>query len=353
MSRILFVLKYREISGDYGQWNYSGGGHLSSGLYNSVRFIVDMLLHHNIEAKMVTVVDNNSIDKEVTHYKPTHCIVEAFWVVPEKFDVLKSLHPNVKWMVRDHSKTEFLAQEGMAFGWVAGYLRRGVSIACNSPESYADMCKYANALGVSEKLIEYLPNYYPVGTHVEKHHHPHEYYRQSGEIHVGCFGAIRPFKNQVSQAIAAIELAEDIKAKLHFHINSNRVETAGSPMLKNLREIFASMPNHKLIEHPWLSHKHFKRLIHRMDFTTQVSYSETFNIVAADSVDMGVPVVGSKEIPWMPKFMQADPSSVSDIGNKMRHLWLDLHAGIFLAHERKELEAYSRQSKQIWLMRFR
>src|SRR6516165_3286534 len=98
--RILFILKHRGF-GAYGCWNYSdNGGHLSSGLYNSVRFVVDMLNDNDIEAKMVDVIDNNCIDREVTKFKPTHVIIEAFWVVPEKFDILRPLHPKVKWIVR-------------------------------------------------------------------------------------------------------------------------------------------------------------------------------------------------------------------------------------------------------------
>lgn len=351
-TRLLFILKYRETGYDCGTWNY-GGYHQSSGLSNSAKLVFKMLQDNHREVKMVSVVDNNSIDREVDLYKPTHVIIEAFWVTPEKFDILKALHPSVTWIIRNHSKSEFLAQEGMAFGWMVNYLKRGVMIACNSPQSTMDMRKFATIFGLSPQLVLFLPNYYTLHETVKHHHPPHGTYRSNGEIDIGCFGAIRPFKNHISQAIAALEFVTDLDGILNFHINSTRLEGNGSPILSNLRNIFANLPQHHLVEHSWATHKHFKHLIHQMDFTTQVSFSETFNIVSADSVNMMVPVVGSKAIPWLPESMQADPSNIHDIKRKMRLLWLDLHSGFYLGEERKELAEYNHMSKQIWLDYFK
>jgi len=347
MTRILFILKYRENGNDYGSWNYGNGTHLSSGLYNSVRFVVDMLNAAGIEAKMVTVVDNNGIDAEVTKYKPSHCIIEAFWVVPEKFDVLIPLHPKVKWIVRDHSKTEFLAQEGMAFGWTAGYLARGVHVGCNSPESYRDMSSYADTMGFSPHLVEYLPNYYPLGAVPPAK--DHRRFKTTNEIHIGCFGAIRPFKNQVMQALAALAFAEDMGGDLSFHINATRIEGNASPMLHNLRSIFKRFPNHTLVEHEWMSHEKFLVLCDQMDINMQVSFSETFNIVLADSVAVGVIAVGSKEIPYIASDLQADASSVTDIAIKLRKAWHDVHSGHLLHQTRTNLAIYDAKSKATWV----
>jgi hypothetical protein len=108
--RILFICKDRNTS-------YTP----SFGLLNSCKFICNALEKHYIECKVVAVVDNNAIDKEVTSFQPTHVFIEALWVVPSKFNVLCALHPNVKWYVRIHSKVPFLANEGMAMGWIRDY----------------------------------------------------------------------------------------------------------------------------------------------------------------------------------------------------------------------------------------
>ena len=83
--RVLFILK----SGcGYGHWS-----HKSSGLFNSASACAQMLEDDGIPSKVVEVVDNNCIDREVHKFRPTHVIIEALWVVPEKFSVLSKLHP--------------------------------------------------------------------------------------------------------------------------------------------------------------------------------------------------------------------------------------------------------------------
>ena len=77
-SKILFILKIKQ---NYGATNdYSIG--LSTGLYNSAQFMNEMLIDGGFDSQMVSVIDNNDIDREVTLHKPTHVIIEALWVVP-------------------------------------------------------------------------------------------------------------------------------------------------------------------------------------------------------------------------------------------------------------------------------
>ena len=93
---------------------------------------MDALRANGTEAKLVAVTDNNDIDREVATYRPSVVIVEALWVVPEKFEVLTKLHPKVKWVVRIHSKFAFLAEEGIALQWLMQYQNTpNVKIAFN------------------------------------------------------------------------------------------------------------------------------------------------------------------------------------------------------------------------------
>lgn len=113
------------------------------------------------------------------------------------------------------------------------------------------------------------------------------------------FWAIRPLKNHINQAIAAIQLSNEIKVDVNFHINVTRVEGGGGNILKNLRNLFNNEQRCRLVEHEWLPHPEFKELISQMDIVTQVSFSETFNIIAADAVSEGIPVISSKSITWL------------------------------------------------------
>lgn len=325
--KVLFILKYREASGgSYDNcWSeqdmalVGAKKELSSGLLNSAKFLVDMLEKAGIDVKLVQVVDNNSIDREVSIYKPTHVIIEALWVVPEKFDVLQRLHPDVLWIVRGHSEIPFLAQEGIAIKWIIKYVQHEkVRFAANSKNSVRDIRAIVRAahpewsLARVHEKVPYLPNYYP---HYRKNPAPKK--RDTEYLDVACFGAIRPLKNQLIQAVAAIEYADMMKKKLRFHTNATRVEQQGGNVLKNLEALFEAVPEHELVEHPWMQHDEFLELLHHMDVAMQVSFSETFNIVAADCVVSGLPIVVSPAVSWVTSWCQAEPASSEDMVLKL------------------------------------
>ena len=80
-----------------------------------------------------------------------------------------------------------------------------------------------------------------------------------------------------------------------------------------------------MVEHKWYSHYEFKDLISRMDLGLQVSFNETFNIVAADMVSEGIPVIGSDEIAWLNPLYKAKTTSSKDITDKLtRAYFLDM-----------------------------
>jgi hypothetical protein len=140
-------------------------------------------------------------------------------------------------------------------------------------------------------------------------------------LNIGCFGAVRPMKNQLTQAIAAIKFARLKNKKLRFYINATRTETGGEAVLKNIRSLFAAEPDAELIECVWYSHYDFLILLQSMDIGMQVSMSETFNVVSADYITVGLPVVVSPEIKWVTRLCQAKTESVEDIVRVMDRVW--------------------------------
>lgn len=312
MAKVLFILKRRE---DFNAQTHNKIG-LTTGLYNSASFVNDMLNEAKIESKMVVVTDNNDIDREVTAYKPTHVIIEAVWVIPSKFYELQKLHPEVTWIIRIHSEMPFMANEGMSMGWFGDYSEyKNVVIAVNSPRMLREVRVYLaiknrwNKDTVERKVI-YLPNYYP-----QTYQKPKKIDREAEEINIGCFGAVRPLKNQLLQLLASIEFAERIGKRVTFHVNAGRVEMKGEPVLHNMRGVFEHMypRGHRMVTHQWKTREDFLQICRAMDIGMQVSLSETFNIVAADFVSQGVPVVTSKEIPWSFYKFNADPVDSKDI----------------------------------------
>lgn len=349
--RIQFILKHREVIYEDEDPCYSYTGTLHSGLYNSARFMSDMLNKYGYDSECIHVQDNNCIDREVTRYKPDICVIEAFWVVPEKFEVLTKLHPNIKWIIRNHSKVPFLANEGIAFDWAVKYTNYPnvyiSSNAANTNDDIAELIYGAHADWSMEDALArcpYLPNYYPIEDLVANRC---DYVRDKHVLNVGCFGAVRPLKNHVIQAIAAIKYADRMNKHLRFHINGTRIENNGNNVLKNLRSVFANSP-HELVEHSWMPHDQFLKLVGTMDIGLQVSYTETFNIVAADMVSQGVPVVGSDEIEWIDKAFHANPNETEDIVAKMNYAYRAARVGMHSLKNAAHLEQFNHRTVAQW-----
>lgn len=300
MRKILFICKTGQLYGEFCQRR-------STGLYTSTSFVVKALQSIGVECALVEAQDNNCIDRLVSEYKPDTVIIEALWVVPEKFPILKKLHPRVEWYVRLHSNIPFIAQEGISTDWISRYADEDIGLIINCErafEAIVGMVPDADTL--------YLPNIY-----LEEQKRP-ILFEKSHFLRVGCFGAIRPMKNQLMQAMAALEYARDTDRHLSFYINGTRNENGGEPVLKSIRNLFKNNANAALHEVEWMPHEEFASFLHTMiDISMQVSLTETFNVVSADAVTAGIPIVVSPEVLWASRFNKADPHSVESIKRVM------------------------------------
>lgn len=329
--KILFLCKKRVDS--YG---------ISYGLLNSANFVINYLNKIGIAAELITCIDANEIDKYVTQKNPTIVIIEALWVTPEKIYELMNIgrHRNRSWIIRIHSKVSFLANEGIAIKWLMGYSKlsrnfKNFYIAPNTEEITNDLREHFNLNTL------YLPNIYEPMTEVNKR----IIVKKREEVHMGCFGAIRPMKNQLIQAIAAIKFADRNNLKLYFHMNGNRNEQNGDNIQKNIIHLFRHHPKHTLIQHNWLSHSDFLELIKEMDYGLQVSLNESFNIVCADFVYVGIPIVTS-EIDWMPKLCNVMPSSSESIYHGLERIKKNYQYAI--NESKKSLDNYNKLAKNQW-----
>lgn len=351
--KIQFILKYRDNSYT-NEDGYNCSGMLESGLFNSAKFMVEMLNGHPelFNAEIIHVEDNNGIDREVNRFKPDIVIIEAYWVVPEKFEVLHKLHPNVKWIIRNHSKSPFLANEGIAFDWSMRYTDYpNVYISSNAENTNEEIASLVYnhhgdwTMQQARDRCVFLPNYYPIDRLRKERT---DYKCKHDEVHIGCFGAIRPLKNHVIQALAAIKFVDRLGKKLFFHINGTRLENAGAnQVLKNLRLIFKNI-EHELVEHNWMKHEDFLKLVGTMDFGMQVSYTETFNIVTADMVSQGVPVIVSDEVDWVDGLFYADPNDSTDIAEKLWIANIYARAQHWVLRNHDNLRKYNQKTYARW-----
>jgi hypothetical protein len=312
----------------------------------------EMLQQSGIESALEVAIDNNCIDRLVTKHNPTHVIIEALWVVPSKFSVLQQLHPDVQWIIRLHSEMPFIAGEGNAIDWIGDYSRcRNVIIGVNAPRMLRETRLYLQHLHkwddvTTEQKVIYLPNYYPQEFKSKKLD------KNKDTIDIGCFGAVRPLKNHLVQAFAAIEFADNIGKKLNFHINAGRIEMQGGPVLNNLKGLFQQIYDHghRLVNHTWRPRAEFLELCGEMDICLQSSFSETFNIVGADVISQGVPLVGSSEIPWQITGL-SDPTNSANICEHLEfaYRWPQLNIKL----NQFGLRMYARNTRKTWVKYFK
>jgi len=332
--RILFLVKERNVYGSKTR---------CYGLFNSCNFVSNRLNELGFESKTLQVIDNNCIDRVITEYKPTHCIIEALWVVPEKIKVLAKLHPSVNWIIRLHSASPFLAIEGITTQWLCEYEKLKeqvikITISANHSNCVDDLKSFL-------KEVIYLPNiYYPKDVNTTNNFPKFD--NDVNIIKIGCFGALRPLKNHFKQALLAIKFANKQNKILHFFINKSEHETElTNSVLKNIEHLFKNHTKHKLITIPWYEHGDFLEIVKQMDIGMQLSFTETFNIVAADFVTCGVPIVTSNSIDWISDIYQADINNDNQILEKMDLAYYNKQT----ASDTACLVYYNKQSEEKWL----
>ncbi len=334
--KILFLLKKKISSGSE---NYSV---LESGLLNSARMTLQALEDEfGIDGDLDVIADGNAVDKAIHQFKPKIVVLEAVWVTPKKLKELVRLHPKVIFIIRIHSEVPYLAQEGVSIEWILEYA--GIDRVYTSFNSRRTREDFNDIL---DKEFFYLPNIYE---DIRNPHKVPEYSRRDGGIpdiiDVGCFGAIRPMKNHLQQAVAALSLAEKHRSLLYFHINASRLEQGGQAVLKNLRALFDET-KHVLVEHPWMEREEFLSLIEDMDVGMQVSFNESFNIVTADFVKVGKPIIVSSSISWMPEDVKVSTEVTKDMVQGLEFALN--HPRNIVRQSRKALDEYNERAITTW-----
>ncbi len=337
MTDILFLIKEGYVYDSYSHPKLKGG------LFNSTFFTSQALKENfpHLKVNISQCIDGNEVDNRLHKFKPKVCVLEAIWVTPEKLTELSYLHKHTKFIVLVHSKFPFLAMEGNSIQWLTEFIHiPRVQVAFNNKET----SELAKAVNIPNIL---LPNLY-----MPKFRTGHiclDDYLFDKEIppivNIGCFGAIRPLKNQLFQAASAIEYGKTHNKTIVFHINAGRTEQSGGNVLKNIRALFANT-RHLLVEHGWLSHDKFLDLVRKMDLGLQVSFTESFNIVTADFVTQGVPIVVSNDIKWMPLLTRTNTFSAKDLVNK-----IDMalrKTNLFIVESKHSLKHYNKKALQVW-----
>ncbi len=251
----------------------------------------------------------------------THVVVSAPWIPIAAMQRLCQLFPSIQFFVNCHSNVGFLQADPSGVALLREYVdlelgQTNFHIAGNSKkfvlwlrEAYRAPCAY-------------MPNMYFLDY---SHRHDFKPWR-GGALKIGAFGAVRPQKNIMTAAGAALIMCNDLKADVEFWISGGRTEGGGEVLVRAIKQMLVGIPGITLKEMTWNSWPQFRDAVRRMDLLFQVSYTESFNMVTADGIAEGVPSVVSEAIDWAPKKWKAHFDNSIDIAQVGGQLLKDKNA---------------------------
>lgn len=269
------------------------------------------LKKHGIDTSVFPVRHNvdvvNAIDKYNENHKKqlTHAVISAPWLSVMDMRNIICHFPDIEFVVLSHSNVGFLQADPC-----------GVELY----RKYAELAKTHKNFRIGGNCIKFsywfeiayrepclcLPNIYPTERVTSK------VWDGKSPIKIGAFGAIRPEKNFMTAAAGAMAIKSLLKIPMELHMSTGG-DGCKSTTLPAIVQMTENIADVKLIRHDWDNWDKFIQLIAQMDLLIQVSYTESFNMVTADGVSVGVPTVVSPVIFWAPDSWKADPDDALDV----------------------------------------
>ncbi len=332
------ALVYRDFTGD-------GVSHVGLGV--SAAYTAKTLRHHGIWAEVWSVPSAQKLRERLHQIgaiadqrgevRPTHVILAAPWIATKDLAVIAAEFSEVMFVVVSHSSVGFLAADAEA----VRLLRQtaDLQLATHNVFVGGNSAKFTDwateAWGVHAVC---LPNLYCLSETFPQH----DRRWTGGSLRLGLFGANRPLKNFLSGAAAAVEMARRLHVPIELLLSSGRNEGGDARALDEMTENIANL---RVTRAGWLPWPNFRRLLRTVDLVFQVSYTETFNVVSADAIAEGVPVVVSDAIDWLPRWWQARADEPLDVARVAERLLRDPDAP---RHGRAALQAYVESGVVRW-----
>lgn len=270
-----------------------------------------VLREHGIETVVFPVRHNVDLVEAINRYNEiherplTHIVISAPWLSVFDLQNIVSNFKNIKFAVLSHSNVGFLQADAGGVELLRAYQ--------DLADQYPNLLVGGNSLRFVEWLRQsynrpaiYLPNLYPL-----RNAQLVQRYQGQSPLRIGAFGAVRPYKNFMTAAAAALLIQTALDIPVEFHMSDGgegdqgRVMPAIEAMLRNTQVT--------LVKHPWMYWNSFIQLIGSMDLLIQVSYTESFNLITADGILAGVASVVSSVVRWAPDEWKADSDDAIDV----------------------------------------
>jgi hypothetical protein len=243
----------------------------------------------------------------------------------------------IQFIILSHSNVGFLQADPGALRLYREYVK--LSHTCNNLRIGGNCAAFVDWFkAVYRERCECLPNLYP-SPHIKS-----KLWDRQAPLKIGAFGAIRPEKNFMTAAAAAMVIQTKLNVHTELHMSTGG-DGCKSTTLPAIEQMVENISDVDLIRHCWDTWDKFIQLVAQMDLMIQVSYTESFNMVTADGISVGVPSVVSPVIFWAPNTWKANPDSaleVAEVGIKL----LTVDQGYKGA---KALKQHNEKSLKCWL----
>lgn len=266
-----------------------------------------LLRKHGVDVEVVPCRHNVDLVDAIRDSKRpvTHVIISAPWLSAFDLNAMLEAFPKIQFSVIAHSNVGFLQADPAGVRLLRQYValsqeHKNFRVGGNSKRFVR---WFSEAYDVNGLL---LPNLYEV-------HNRTKIWNGVGPIQIGTFGAIRPQKNVMTAAAAAILIGKKLELPVEFNLSTGREDGGGGVILNAVRQMTGHLPGFHLVERHWTDWHDFRRVVRQMDLMIQVSYTESFNMVTADGVAEGIPSVVSSAIDWAPRSWIADADDAEDV----------------------------------------
>lgn len=314
-----------------------------------------VLERHGFETAVFPVRHNvdvvNSIDKyNETHEKRlTHVVISAPWLSVHDLKSLLYGFPEIQFVILSHSNVGFLQADPQGVKLLRKYLE--LSLSFPNFEVGGNSKKFVEWLETAyEEEVVLLPNLYPtesVGLQCpwsfSYKSHLEDWTKDFwGVVRIGAFGATRSEKNFMTAAAAAVAIQAELDVPVELHMSAGGEGETGttSSAIDQMCE-----GKIKVIRHPWAYWDQFIQIVSSMHLMIQVSYTESFNMVTADGISVGVPSVVSPAIYWAPEAWMADPDDALDVASVGIKLLSDPN---LRSEGKKHLNHHNKKSLKYW-----
>ncbi len=301
--------------------NFAANRHVSHiGLGVSAMNTCKMLRSRGIATEVWPLVHARDLAERLHREPATHVVISAPWIPSVEIQTLITRYPDTRFAVNCHSNVGFLQADSNGVKLV----REAMEIECGAHNFHisGNSLRFCNWLRTTyARPCTYLPNLYWLDG--QPRCRPQFY---GGTLRIGAFGAVRPLKNFMSAAAAAVTIARGLKADLELYISSGRMEGGGDVVMRAVHAMVDRIPGVRIMQNGWQSWPTFRQSVGNMHLLLQPSYTESFNMVTADGVAEGVASVVSHAIDWAPDHWKAMADDVLDIARVGRALLRDPQA---------------------------